>query len=149
MSYQLRACLRSAACRTGSVGPAMASSTWKRSFGYWNIHSVADIEEVLNKTIIKLVDHKPDRAELTMKSEWVQGLKDIGLNVTTLSQPCILHESPSCEGRQTIAEAEVRHVYTHKFWPEAKRERAGVVILAFGVQSAGQASSALPWHLQP
>ena len=60
----------------------MASSTWKRPFGYWNIHSVAEMKEVLNKTSIKLVDHRPDRAELTMKSEWIQGLKDIGLNVT-------------------------------------------------------------------
>ena len=72
----------------------MATPDFKHAFETWHLRSQDEIRSVLNKTIVKIIEHRFEKWEQIIESTWVQDLQAEGIDVSMLTNPCVLERVP-------------------------------------------------------
>ena len=67
--------------------PAMSSPDFKHALETWNVRTPEEIRDLLEKVEIKIIEHRPEKHDELMSSNWVQELLAEGINVSILTNP--------------------------------------------------------------
>ena len=103
----------------------MSSPDFKHALASWNVRTPEEIRDLLQKVEVKIIEHRLEKHEELMSSSWVQELLAEGINVSVLSNPCILERVPGAVKKGTISTPELRHAFEEKQWGRIMKEMAG------------------------
>ena len=103
----------------------MSSPDFKHALETWNVRTPEEIRELLQKVEVKIIEHRPEKHDELMGTQWVQELLAEGINVSVLSNPCILERVPNAIKKNTISTPELRHAFEEKQWARISKEMAG------------------------
>ena len=106
----------------------MASPSLLQACARWDLHSAKDIQKVVKSTVVKIIEHRPEHQERVMAEEWIAGLEAEGVNVSLLSNPCVLEPVPMSKNKQAFNTPEHRHALSDDMWQRVIKEPAAGAI---------------------
>ena len=117
---------------------AMASPVFRQAFSVFD--NKVPIDKAVSQTVVKIIhlDHLTD--PFHKNQSWYQALEADGVNISYLQNPCRL---TSLEGHsdKTLAEVELRHTFTERFWGFSVKEPVAGAIAVSHLRALHEAIS--------
>ena len=117
----------------------MSTPDFKHAFETWHLRSQDEIRSVLNKTIVKIIEHRPEKCQQVMESAWVQELLAEGIDVSLLTNPCILERVPNAKQKQSISTPEIQHAFSENQWKKVMNELPGGACAISNIRALNEA----------
>ncbi len=97
--------------------------TWAHAF---QAVTGANPSDAVKRTAVKVIHTDPASCAHRLEEEWASQLMGHGIHISFLSQPCLLHHVPG--KRNVIAEQEMRHALTKRFWQQCQEQPVAAAI---------------------
>ena len=116
----------------------MASPVFRQAFAVFN--NAVPIDKAVSQTVIKIIHLDFQNNPYHTEQSWFKALEADGVKISYLQHPC---ELTSIEGDQqkTLAQVELRHTFTEKFWGFCEREPVAGAIAVSHLRALHEALS--------